>query len=279
MQDKTREIAFESVIEADLLASGYVSLKSKDFDKKLAVFPSVALDFIRNSQPKEWQKLENLLGNNINKQILSDLCKWMDTYGSLATLRHGFKCYGRTIKVAFFKPAHGLNAEIKKQYAANQIGITRQLYYSEKNNNSIDVTLSINGIPVITLELKNPMSGQTLEDAITQYRKDRDPREPIFEFKRRTLVHFAVDTENVSMTTRLAGSATQFLPFNKGLNGGDGNPIDLQGRNYRTAYFLEEVLERDSFMDLLARFLHVEIKHVRNDEGQRSKREEMIFPR
>lgn len=279
MSSILREIAFESVIEADLLASGYVSLKSKDFDKKLAIFPSVALDFIRNSQPKEWQKLENLLGSNINKQILSDLCKWMDTYGSLATLRHGFKCYGRTIQVAFFKPAHGLNAEIKKQYAANQVGITRQLNYSEKNNNSIDITLSINGIPIITLELKNPMSGQTVEDAITQYRKDRDPREPIFEFKRRTLVHFAVDTENVSMTTRLAGSATQFLPFNKGLNGGAGNPIDLQGRNYRTAYLWEEVLEHDSLMDLLARFLHVEIKHVRNDEGQRSKREEMIFPR
>ncbi|MFY9223048.1 MAG: type I restriction endonuclease, partial [Blastocatellia bacterium] len=279
MQNKTKEIAFESVIEADLLARGYVSLKSKDFDKDLAIFPSVILDFIRNSQPKEWQKLENLLGSNINKQILNDLCKWMDTYGSLATLRHGFKCYGRTIKVAFFKPAYGLNAEIKKQYDANQIGITRQLHYSQKNSNSIDITLSVNGIPIITLELKNPMSGQTIEDAITQYRKDRDPREPIFEFKRRTLVHFAVDTENVSMTTRLAASATRFLPFNRGLNGGAGNPIDLQGRNYRTAYLWEVVLERDSLMDLLARFLHLEVKEVRNDEGQKSKREEMIFPR
>lgn len=279
MQEKTREIAFETVIEADLLASGYVSVPSKSFDKELAIFSSVTLDFIRASQPKEWQKLESLLGNNTSKQILNDLCKWMDTYGSLATLRHGFKCYGRTIRVAFFKAAHGLNAEMKKQYTANQVGITRQLHYSQKNNNSIDVTLSVNGIPVITLELKNPMSNQTVEDAINQYRKDRDARELIFEFKRRTLVHFAVDTENVSMTTRLAGTATQFLPFNKGFNGGAGNPADLQGRTYKTAYLWEEVLERDSLMDLLARFLHLESKEVRSDEGQKSKREEMIFPR
>lgn len=273
------EIYFEKIIEADLLAAGYVSVLSKSFDKNLAVFPNVILDFIRTSQPKEWQKLESLLGDNTGQQILNDLCKWMDTYGSLATLRHGFKCYGRTIRVAFFKPAHGLNAEMKKQYAANQVGITRQLHYSQKNNSSIDVTLSVNGIPVITLELKNPMSNQTIENAISQYRKERDPRELIFEFKRRTLVHFVVDTENVSMTTRLAGSATQFLPFNKGYNGGAGNPADPQGRTYKTAYLWEEVLERDSLLDLLARFLHLETKEVRNDEGQKSKREEMIFPR
>ncbi|KAF0232371.1 MAG: helicase type I site-specific restriction-modification system restriction subunit, partial [bacterium] len=156
MSSTLREIAFEGVIEADLLTQGYVAIDHKDFDKELAIFPNVTLDFIRTSQPKEWQKLEALLGNNTRKQVLNDLCKWMDTYGSLATLRHGFKCYGRTVRVAFFKAAHGLNAEMKRQYAANQVGITRQLHYSQKNNNSIDVTLSINGIPVITLELKNP---------------------------------------------------------------------------------------------------------------------------
>ncbi len=154
---------------------------------------------------------------------------WTRT-ASLATLRHGFKCYGRTLRVAFFKAAHELNPELEARYAANRLGLTRQLHYSPRSEKSLDVTLSLNGIPVATVELKNPLTGQTVEDARRQYQQDRDPREPIFEFKRRTLVHFAVDTEAVLMTTRLAGSATHFLPFNKGCDGGAGNPPDPAGR-------------------------------------------------
>jgi len=146
------------------------------------------------------------------------------------------QCYGRTLRVAFFKAAHGLNPELEERYAKNGVGITRQLHFSARNEKSVDVTVSVNGIPVATVELKNPLTGQTVEDAMRQYRQDRDPREPVFEFKRRTLVHFAVDTEQVFMTTRLAGTATHFLPFNKGNDGGAGNPPDPQGRNYRTAY-------------------------------------------
>src|SRR5690606_23455007 len=134
------------------------------------------------------------------------------------------------------------------------LGLTRQLHFSPKrSNDSLDVTLSVNGVPLATLELKNPLSGQTAADAIRQYRRDRDHREKIFDFKKRALVHFAVDTEEVHMTTRLAGSATHFLPFNRGRDGGAGNPPDPAGRNYRTAYLWEEVLERHSFLDLLAR--------------------------
>ena len=140
----------------------------------------------------------------------------MDANGSLATLRHGFKCYGRTLHAAFFKAAHELNPELEARYAANRLGLTRQLRFSPQSEKSLDVTLSLNGIPIATVELKNPLTGQTVENAIHQYRHDRDPREPIFEFKRRTLVHFAVDTECVRMTTRLAGDATHFLPFDKG---------------------------------------------------------------
>ena len=126
--------------------------------------------------------------------------------------------------------------ELEAHYAANCVGITRQLQYSERDKKrSLDITLSLNGIPLITLELKNPLTGQTVENAKQQYRQDRDPREIIFEFKRRTLVHFAVDTEFVWMTTRLAAEATHFLPFNKGYDGGAGNPSDTAGRNYRTA--------------------------------------------
>lgn len=145
------------------------------------------LAFIRATQPKEWKALEALHGEKTGAQILTDLTKWMDREGSLSTLRHGFKCYGKTLRVAFFKAAHGLNPELEARYAANRVGITRQLHFSKVSEKSLDVALSINGIPVASVELKNPMTGQTVEHALRQYRNDRDPREPIFEFKRRML--------------------------------------------------------------------------------------------
>ena len=276
---RTDENAFETVIEAHLLANGYESVAPAGFDRERAIFPSIALDFIRDTQPKEWAKLEALHGAKTGEQILADLCKWMDANGSLATLRHGFKCYGRTLHIAWFKAAHELNPELEERYAKNRLGLTRQLRFSPRSEKSLDVTLSLNGIPIATLELKNPMTGQTVENARRQYKQDRDPREPIFEFKRRTLVHFAVDTETVLMTTRLAGTATHFLPFNKGEKGGAGNPPDPAGRGYRTAYLWEEVLARDSFLDLLARFLHLQVDEKRDDNGRKVKAEQMIFPR
>lgn len=191
---RTSETAFETVIEEHLLANGYAPVAGDGFDRERAIFPETVLAFIRETQPKEWAKLERLLGGKTGEQVLSDLCKWMDAHGSLATLRHGFKCYGRTLRVAFFKAAHELNPELEARYATNRLGLTRQLYFSPRSEQSLDVTLSLNGIPVATLELKNPLTGQTVEDAIRQYRSDRDPGEPIFEFKRRALVHFAVDT-------------------------------------------------------------------------------------
>jgi len=273
------ETAFESVIETHLLAAGYVAVPRDDFDRKRAIFPSVVLDFIRETQPVAWSKLEALHGERTGEQVLTDLCKWMDAHGSLATLRHGFKCYGRKLHLAFFKAAHTLNPELEAGYAANRVGITRQLHYATRSEHSLDVVLSLNGIPLMTLELKNPMTGQTVEDARRQYQKDRDPREPIFEFKRRTLVHFAVDTELVLMTTRLAGNASSFLPFNRGLEGGAGNAPDPAGRTYRTAYLWEEVLQRDSFLDLVARFIHLQRDEKRDDQGRKVHKETMIFPR
>ena len=273
------EAAFESVIEAHLLANGYRNITSR-FDRARAIFPDEIIGFIKETQPKEWSKLEALHAKDTAAQILTDLCKWMDTYGSLHTLRHGFKCYGRTLRVAYFKAAHGLNPELEARYAANRVGLTRQLHFSERNAAlSLDITLSLNGIPIATLELKNPLSGQTVEQAKQQYRTDRDPRETIFEFKRRALVHFAVDTEEVWMTTRLAGEATHFLPFNKGHESGAGNPPDPHGRTYRTAYLWEEVLQRDSVLDLLARFLHLQVEERRGEEGRKFKKESLIFPR
>jgi len=273
------EAAFESVIERHLLAHGYAAIPRDGFDRERAIFPSVVLEFIKDTQAKEWAKLEALHGPKTGGQILTDLCKWMDANGSLATLRHGFKCYGRTLFVATFKAAHELNPELEARYARNRLGLTRQLHYSTRSEKSLDVTLSVNGIPIATLELKNALTGQTVEDARRQYQQDRDPREPLFAFKKRTLVHFAVDTDTVLMTTRLAGSATHFLPFNKGDEGGAGNPADPQGRSYRTAYLWEEVLARDSLLDLLARFLHLQVDEKRDDQGRKVKTEQMVFPR
>jgi len=276
---ETSEKSFETVIESHLLVNGYVAVDRAGFDAAQAIFPEAVLAFILETQPKEWERLEALHGERTGEQILSDLCKWMDTYGSPATLRHGFKCYGRTLRIAFFKAAHGLNPELEARYAANRVGITRQLRYSERHGNTLDLVISLNGIPILTAELKNPLTGQTVDDGMRQYQQDRDPREPLFEFKRRVLVHFVVDTEQVLMTTRLAGTATHFLPFNRGCDGGAGNPPDPQGRGYRTAYLWEEVLQRDSLLDLLARFLHIQVEERRTDEGRKVKRETMVFPR
>jgi type I restriction enzyme, R subunit len=273
------EGAFETVIEATMLANGALPEPAVGFDRERAIFPETVLAFIRATQPKEWKALEALHGERTGAQILTDLTKWMDREGSLAILRHGFKCYGKTLRVAFFKAAHALNPELEARYAANRVGITRQLHFSKASEKSLDVALSINGIPVASVEIKNPMTGQTVEHALRQYRNDRDPREPIFEFKRRMLVHFAADTDTAFMTTRLAGSATHFLPFNKGCDGGAGNAPDPEGRSYRTAYLWEEVLQRDSLLDLLARFIHLQIEEKRDDQGRKVKKETMIFPR
>ena len=141
---RTGEAAFETVIEAHLLANGYVSVPGGAFDRERAIFPDAALDFIRRTQPAEWGRLEALLGPQTGAQIVADLCSWMDTHGALATLRHGFKCYGRTLYAAFFKAAHDLNPELNARYAANRTGITRQLRFSPHSQQSLDVTLSVN---------------------------------------------------------------------------------------------------------------------------------------
>ena len=272
-------MAFETVIEKHLLANGYAAVDGKGFDRERAIFPESVLSFIRDTQPKVWNRLEALHGARTGDQVLEDLCKWMGEHGVLSTLRHGFKCYGRTLRVAYFKSAHELNPELEAGYAANRLGITRQLHYSPRSENSLDIVLSLNGIPLVTAELKNPLTGQRLEDARRQYQQSREPREPIFEFKRRTLVHFAADTETVLMTTRLAGKATRFLPFDKGCEGASGNPPDPDGRTYRTAYLWEDVLQRDSLLDILARFVHLQTDEKRDERGRRVKSESMIFPR
>ena len=294
------EQAFETAIEHHLTtAGGYEKGDREAFDPERGLFSADVIAFIQKTQPKEWEYLANLQKEKAEETLLDDLCRALnsDHEGCLSVLRHGFKCFGKLFRVAYFAPASGMNPDTQKLYAANRLTITRQLMYGRKifrpyntsgkiaahpsgHNKSLDVVLALNGIPVSTLELKNPMTAQTWRHAITQYRNDRDPADTIFQFKRRTLVHFAVDTDEVYMATRLSGRSTYFLPFNRGCGGGAGNPENPGG--YKTAYLWEEVLERHSLLDVLARFIHIEKKQVKQTAGARCDapfKETMIFPR
>ncbi|WP_286818299.1 type I restriction endonuclease subunit R [Desulfobacter sp. UBA2225] len=271
------EEQFESAIEAHLLANGYSALPKDGYDIERAFFPTQVIGFIRETQAEELKRIETMLGDKTDETLLKDLNFWLNSQGMLPVLRNGFKCHGRTFRVCFFKPAHGMNPTLESQYGANRLSVTRQLRYSSKNSNELDLVLSINGLPVITAELKNPMTGQTVENAIRQYKKDRDHRELLFDFKKRALVHFAMDTELAYMTTRLAGSATFFLPFNQGDEGGAGNPPNAGG--YRTSYVWEQVWQRESLLDIFARFLHLQVEDKRTEDDKLIKKETMIFPR
>jgi type I restriction enzyme R subunit len=281
--DKHREIRFEDAIEASLLMQGgYAKSDPANFSRERTLDPTLLLPFIKETQPKLWEPIAAYYGKDAETQVLDDLCKALDSQGALNVLRHGFKCFGKLLRVAFFAPASGLNPETQALYDANRLTVTRQLKYSLKNENSLDLVLSINGLPVVTAELKNPMSGQTVENAKWQYKNDRDPNEPIFQFKKRALVHFAVDPDWVFMTTKLDGKGTYFLPFNKGHNGGAGNSPDPKGHAYRTAYLWEEAWQRDSLLDIFARYLHLEVEErkIRTKAGVKTKTvETMIFPR
>jgi len=273
------EEAFETAIEQRLTSvGGYEKGDRETFDSERGLFPADVIAYIQKTQPKEWEYLLNLQKDKAEDTLLDDLCRALnsDHEGCLSVLRHGFKCFGKLFRVAYFAPASGMNPDTQKLYAANRLTVTRQLRYSAKHGNTLDVTLALNGIPVSTLELKNPMTAQTWRHAITQYKNDRDPADPIFQFKKRTLVHFAVDSDEVYMATRLSGRSTYFLPFNKGCRGGAGNPENPDG--YKTAHLWEEVLERHSFLDILARFIHLQVEE-KQFGGRKVKREAMIFPR
>jgi len=273
------EKAFETAIEYHLIKNGgYLNGNPNTFDRIRAIDPTVLIPFIQETQPNEWEYLKNIQKEKAEETLLDDLCKALDSKheGCLKVLRHGFKCFGKLFRVAYFAPASGLNPEIQKLYAANRLTITHQIKYSNKHNNSLDLAICLNGIPVATAELKNPMTGQTWHNAIHQYKIDRDPKDLIFQFKKRSLVHFALDTDEVYMTTRLAGKSTYFLPFNLGDGNGAGNPENPGG--YKTAYLWEAILERDSFLDILARFIHLQIE-TKKVGGKSIKKETMIFPR
>ena len=279
MSGQHTERAFETAIEYHLTTSGgYIKCDPETFDPERGIFPQDVIAFVKETQTKEWEYLVNLQKEKSEEILLDDLCRALNSEheGCLSVLRHGFKCFGKLFRIAYFAPASGLNPETKKLYDTNRLTITRQLRYSNRHGNTLDVTITLNGVPVGTAELKNPMTGQTWRNAIHQYKHDRDPADLIFQFKKRALVHFAIDTDEVYMTTRLSGRNTHFLPFNKGSAGGAGNPDNPGG--YKTAYLWEEVLERHSFLDILARFINLQVEEKRLG-GKKIKRETMIFPR
>jgi len=273
------EATFEAAIEHSLTTDGgYKHGDPNNFDRERCLDPTVLIPFIKETQAAEWEYLTNLRKEHTEETLLDDLSRALNSEheGCLMVLRHGFKCFGKLFRVAYFAPASSMNPETKRLYEANRLTVTRQLQYSEKHNKTLDLVLSLNGIPVATAELKNPMTGQTWRNAVHQYKNDRDQNDLMFRFGKRALVHFAVDTVEVRMTTRLSGRNTHFLPFNKGNGTGAGNPENPG--SYKTAYLWEQVLERDSFMDILARFVHLQVEEKRVG-GKKIRKEVMIFPR
>lgn len=267
----TKEITFENEIEYSLIETGgYIKGESSNYNREFAIDTTLLFRFLKSSQPKEWDKLVNKHGTLVEENFLKKLHKDLDRYGMLHLLRHGIVDTPAKFSLCFFKPASGMNQTNLAMYEENILSITRQVHYSLKNENSIDVVLFVNGLPISTIELKNAVTGQTVTNAKKQYMNDRSPHDLLLSFKARCLVHFAVDTDEVWMTTRLKGIDTYFLPFNKGNNGGRGNPVG--DGNYRTSYLWDEVLQKDSILDIIHRFIHLE-------KNKKTKKETLIFPR
>jgi type I restriction enzyme R subunit len=283
---QTTERAFENYLEQTLAEQGWAKGDLAEWKVELGLFPQRVLDFVQDSQSSLWNEMASQLGSDLPEKLISTLVKELDTKGSLNVLRHGFKFYGKTFRLCYFKPAHGLNEETLALYAKNQLTLTRQVPCHVGESKTVDMVFSVNGIPVATCELKNPGTGQTWKSAIHQYQTIRDPRAQIFQFKKRALVHFAADTDEVYMTTKLAWDKTYFLPFNRGSNPGEvkcgaGNPIHPSG--YRTGYLWQEVLARESFLEILGSFIFLEKKEEKIEDGQGGfklvTKEAMIFPR
>ncbi|MGC3987833.1 MAG: type I restriction endonuclease [Pseudorhodoferax sp.] len=280
-----KEIDFENDVEHALVThGGFEKGDPNAYNTEAALFPTEVVAFVQKTQPKIWTRLTQLDAAKAPALLLDSLVKELAAKGALAILREGFKCVGKTVRLAYFAPNTGLDPGSTERYDDNRLIVVRQV--KTKSGAIPDVVLAVNGLPVATLELKNPMSATrwNVEHAKHQYRFERDPKELLFAFKQRCLVHFAVDTELVFMTTKLEGKDTFFLPFNLGNNHAAGNPpvIDGDGGDVRTAYLWRQVLARDSLMDILARFIHLDVeeKTVVTEKGiKRHRKETMIFPR
>lgn len=281
------EYQFEQDICDYLTSQGWLYSKDdKGYDVERALFPEDLLGFIEDTQPESWERLKSFHNGASQNTLLDRLVKVQDSEGTLHALRKGFKATGagsNGFDVVQFAPSHGFNEEVKSRYIKNRLRVMRQVHYSSNNRNSIDLVLFVNGIPITTIELKTDFT-QGIDDAKNQYKTDRNPRdpvtkkdEPLLKFKRGALVHFAVSTSEVWMTTRLDGMNTFFLPFNKGNNGAKGNPPNPKG--YQTAYLWEEIFQKDRLLKILESFVQLEVKTIVDKSGAKKTKETLIFPR
>src|SRR6266699_6163702 len=253
---------------------GYCKHVSEEYDKALCLIPEDVLNFIYATQPKEWDKFKKQHEGDARTPFLQRLASELRARGTLHVLRKGIKANGCRFQLVYFIPSSGLNYDLLNLYGANLFSEIRQLHYSEINNKSMDLVFFLNGLPIFTAELKNPFTGQNVQNAIQQYRFDRDPREPLFAFGR-CLAHFAVDPDLVYMSSHLEGQHTSFLPFNLGRNGGAGNPPSWKG--FATAYLWESIWARSSVLNLLQHFIQ-EIEE-QDDKGRKTGKRSLIFPR
>jgi type I restriction enzyme R subunit len=264
-----KEIKFEDEVCADLAAAGWLhdAGDASHYDRTQALFVDDVVAWIKASQPKTWESVEKGHGASAPRVVAERLRKALDTQGTLSVLRLGFDMIGLKAPIAMcqFKPALGMNADLQARYGANRLRVVRQVHYSVHHENSIDLVLFLNGIPVATCELKSHYT-QSVQDAIYQYKTDREPvfkpknaPEPLLAFPGGALVHFAVSNTEAAMTTRLAGLDTTFLPFNQGNAGGSGNPPKA---GIATDYLWREVWQRDRFLQILGRYL-VPVKNTK----------------
>lgn len=279
--DYTEE-GLEANIERNLLKSGYIERRLEG--ESLTAFQEHAIDiemlfdFLQTTQPKKMDRLKTIYGDKFEKRFLHRLEQELSRRGVIDCLRHGIKDRGVSLRLAYNKPPSNLNKMLVDNYNNNIFTVNRQVYYSSKHQNSLDMVLFINGLPVVVMELKNQLTGQTVEHAKRQFEKDRDPKELLFQPKSRVVVYFAVDTDEVWMTTELRKEKTFFLPFNRGNQGGRGNPVIYN--DYRTSYLWNAILQKESLLDILFRFVYTEKKEVLDDTGKAgSENETVIFPR
>ena len=279
------EKLLEDEITAHLVAhGGYGTCKlgtepgsHREFDPTLGLDTLELFTFIEETQRPAWEKLVAAHGGedaHARQRFVHRLAQQIDERGTVDVLRHGVRDQNVEIQLSYRKPAFEVAPELVADYDANRLTVTRQLPYDPDSNKTLDLCLFLNGIPVATAELKNHLTGQTIEQAIEQYRNDRDPKN--VTLGRRAFVHFALDPDSVAMTTKLEGKSTRFLPFNLGHNLGKGNPPNPDG--HKTSYLWERVWVRDAWLDILHRFIHVERPHKGSTAARRAA-EVVIFPR
>ena len=289
------ERVFEDELCAHMASSGWsIKTHSKDatsYSRELAIFPDDLLDFVKTTQPFEWAKFKKWHNGKSDEIFVKRVAKQLDTHGTLHVLRHGFKDVDAKFFLCQFRPAHKKNPKLLDTFAKNRLTVIRQLHYSLHNENSIDLVFFVNGLPVATSEIKTDLT-QNVRDAIKQYKTDRLPKdakakepEALLQFKTRALVHFAVSCDLVFMTTKLAGDATHFLPFNIGkpdgvdmFSAGAGNPPAPGGKGYPTYYLWEFVWKPDTLLEILGEFMHLESKEI-DQGGKKVVKESLIFPR